>query len=165
VAFPDRNIVLVEGDGGFAQNLNEVGTVANRKLNLKMVIFDNGGYASIRLSQRAYFEGNYIGCDDATGIGLPDWEGFFSAYGIPVAHVTGSIGNDLQVKDVLLGSGPGAVIVHIDKEQPFFPKLTSRIFPDGTMKSNPLHIMMPSLTHEVADKVFKYLPEHLRYAE
>ncbi|MDH6537267.1 thiamine pyrophosphate-binding protein [Aurantimicrobium minutum] len=165
IALPEKNVVLVEGDGGFAQNLNEVGTVANRKLNLKMVIFDNGGYASIRLSQRAYFDGNYIGCDDSTGIGLPHWESFFSAYGIPVAHVTGSIANEELVKEVLLSSGPGAVIVHIDKEQPFFPKLTSRIFPDGTMKSNPLHIMMPSLTNDVADKVFKYLPENFRYAE
>lgn len=165
IAFPNKNIVLVEGDGGFAQNLNEVGTVANRQLNLKMVVFDNGGYASIRLSQRAYFDGNYIGCDDSTGIGLPDWEGFFSAYGIPVAHVSGSIVNDSHVKGVLLNAGPGAVIVHIDKEQPFLPKLTSRIFPDGTMKSNPLHIMMPSLSPEIADQVFKYLPEHMRYAE
>lgn len=165
IAFPNKNIVLVEGDGGFAQNLNEVGTVANRQLNLKMVVFDNGGYASIRLSQRAYFDGNYIGCDDSTGIGLPDWERFFSAYGIPVAHVSGSIVNDSHVKGVLLNAGPGAVIVHIDKEQPFFPKLTSRIFPDGTMKSNPLHIMMPSLSPVIANRVFKYLPEHMRYAE
>lgn len=165
VALPDHNVVLVEGDGGFSQNLNEVGTVANRQLNLKMVVFDNGGYASIRLSQRAYFDGNYIGCDDATGIGLPNWEVFFGAYGIPVAHVYGSLSNDLATKELLLSSGPAAVIVHIDKEQPFFPKLTSRIFPDGTMKSNPLHIMMPSITNEKADLVFKYLPEGLRYSE
>lgn len=165
VALPEKNIVLVEGDGGFAQNLNEVGTVANRNLNLKMVVFDNGGYASIRLSQRAYFDGNYIGCDDSTGIGLPDWETFFSAYGIPVVHVKGSIREESSVKDLILSNGPGAVIVHIDKEQPFYPKLTSRIFPDGTMKSNPLHIMMPSLPKNLADQVFKYLPQELRYSE
>lgn len=165
IALPDRNVVLVEGDGGFSQNLNEVGTVANRQLNLKMVIFDNGGYASIRLSQRAYFDGNYIGCDDATGIGLPNWETFFGAYGIPVSHVYGALSEDRATKELLLSKGPGAVIVHIDKEQPFFPKLTSRIFPDGTMKSNPLHIMMPSLSNEKADLVFKYLPETIRYSE
>lgn len=165
IALPDHNVVLVEGDGGFSQNLNEVGTVANRQLNLKMVIFDNGGYASIRLSQRAYFNGNYIGCDDATGIGLPNWEAFFGAYGIPVSHVNGELSKDQATKELLLSAGPAAVIVHIDKEQPFFPKLTSRIFPDGTMKSNPLHIMMPSLTNEKADLMFRYLPESLRYSE
>lgn len=165
IALPEHNVVLVEGDGGFAQNLNEVGTVANRNLNLKMVVFDNGGYASIRLSQRAYFDGNYIGCDDATGIGLPNWEQFFNSYNIPVRHVYGSIETDEDTKKLLLSNGPGAVIVHIDKEQPFYPKLTSRIFPDGTMKSNPLHIMMPSISNEKADQVFKFLPPELRYAE
>lgn len=165
IALPEKNIVLVEGDGGFAQNINEVGTVANRNLNLKMVVFDNGGYASIRLSQRAYFDGNYIGCDDSTGIGLPNWEKFFAAYGIPVVHVSGSIHKDTEVKSLLLRKGPGAVIVHIDKEQPFYPKLTSRIFPDGTMKSNPLHILMPPISNELADQVFKFLPPELRYAE
>lgn len=165
VAMPEKNIVLVEGDGGFAQNLNEVGTVANRKLNLKMVIFDNGGYASIRLSQRAYFDGNYIGCDSSSGIGLPDWGAFFAAYNIPVAHVHGSIASNSDVKDLLLQNGPGAVVVHINTDQPFYPKLTSRIFPDGTMKSNPLHIMAPNLDPELADRLFKFLPPNMRYSE
>jgi acetolactate synthase-1/2/3 large subunit len=165
VALPDRNIVLVEGDGGFAQNLNEIGTVANRKLNLKMVIFDNGGYASIRLSQKAYFDGHYIGCDAETGIGLPGWPSIFAAYKIPVAEVSGSLGENAHALEILNSTGPGAVIVHVNTDQPFYPKLTSRIFADGSMKSNPLHLMSPPLSNETADVVFKYLPEAMKYAE
>jgi acetolactate synthase-1/2/3 large subunit len=44
---PAKRTVLVEGDGGFAQNLSELGTVQNRALNLKIFIFSNKGYASI----------------------------------------------------------------------------------------------------------------------
>jgi acetolactate synthase-1/2/3 large subunit len=82
VAHPESRTVLVEGDGGFAQNLSELGTVQNRELNLKIFIFSNMGYASIRVSQKAYFAGAYIGCDAATGVGLPDWEKIFGAFGI-----------------------------------------------------------------------------------
>jgi acetolactate synthase-1/2/3 large subunit len=165
VARPNNVTILFEGDGGFAQNLSELGTVENRNLNIKFIINDNGGYASIRISQRAYFEGNYVGCDKETGVGLPKWKELFGAYGIPVFHVDSSITNTPGALDALSGETAAAFIIKVHADQPFLPKLTSRIFPDGTMKSNPLHLMMPPLSHDVADQVFRYLPEHMRYAE
>lgn len=165
IAEPTKTVYLVEGDGGFAQNLNEVGTVANRSLNLKMIVFSNGGYASIRISQRAYFNGNYIGCDAESGIGLPNWEDFFAAYGIPTATLTGKLSDNPEASKILNDPGPGAIVVKVHQEQAFFPKLTSRIFPDGTMKSNPLHLLTPPLSNDVADDVLRYLPEEQRYAQ
>ena len=165
IAMPDKRVVLLEGDGGFAQNLSEVGTVANRNLNLKMVVFSNGGYASIRLSQKAYFDGNYIGCDAETGVGLPNWSEFFTAYGIPSVTISGSLNDSSEALNILSAEGPGAIILNVSKEQPFYPKLTSRIFPDGSMKSNPIHLMFPPLEKPVADAVFAHLPESLKYPE
>lgn len=165
IAKPKQITVLFEGDGGFAQNLSELGTVENRNLNIKFIINDNGGYASIRISQRAYFEGNYVGCDRETGVGLPNWDNLFGAYGIPVFHIEKTLFDTPGAMEALTGENAAAFLIKVHPDQPFLPKLTSRIFPDGTMKSNPLHIMMPSLTNDVADKVFKYLPENLRYAE
>lgn len=165
ISMPEKRVVLLEGDGGFAQNLSEVGTVANRNLNLKMVIFSNGGYASIRLSQKAYFDGNYVGCDAETGIGLPNWKDLFAAYGVPCEEISGSLGNSKEALEILNSPGPGAIILHVSKEQPFYPKLTSRIFTDGSMKSNPIHLMFPALPRDLADTVFKYLPDTLKYPE
>jgi acetolactate synthase-1/2/3 large subunit len=84
VAAKGRRTILVEGDGGFIQNLQELGTVSINRLNLKTFIFDNNGYASIRMTQRNYFSGHYVGCDFETGLGIPRWENLFAAYGIPV---------------------------------------------------------------------------------
>jgi acetolactate synthase-1/2/3 large subunit len=130
-----------------------------------MIVFSNGGYASIRLSQRAYFDGNYIGCDAESGIGLPNWEAFFGAYGIPVATLSGKLADNDKVQEILNTPGPGAVIVKIHEDQAFFPKLTSRIFSDGTMKSNPLHLLNPPLSNELADDLLRYIPAEQRYAE
>lgn len=165
IAMPQKRVVLLEGDGGFAQNLSEVGTVANRNLNLKMIVFSNGGYASIRLSQKAYFDGNYIGCDAETGVGLPNWTAFFSAYGIPSATISGALNDSDEALSILNSPGPGAIILNVSKEQPFYPKLTSRIFPDGSMKSNPIHLMFPPLEKSIAESVFAHLPESLKYPE
>ena len=50
IAGSPRRTILIEGDGGFAQNLQELGTVAINRLNLKMFIFDDQGHASIRMT-------------------------------------------------------------------------------------------------------------------
>ena len=162
IAFKDKRTILVEGDGGFAQNLSEIGTVANRKLNLKMFIFSNLGYASIRVSQKAYFEGNYIGCDGPTGVGLPNWISVFDSYGIPVIEVNKSIKNNENFLTLLNNSGPAAFIINIHPDQSFLPKVTSRIFSDGKMKSNPIHLMDPQLPEHVAQECFSFLPLNLR---
>ena len=90
VAAGGRRTVLIEGDGGFMQNLQELGTVRAQKLNLKIFLFDDNGYASIRMTQSNYFGGRYVGCDIETGLGIPNWEPLFAAYDIPSdAHRAG----------------------------------------------------------------------------
>jgi acetolactate synthase-1/2/3 large subunit len=162
MANPKNRTVLVEGDGGFAQNISELGTVQNRALNLKIFIFSNTGYASIRVSQKAYFSGAYIGCDGATGVGLPNWERIFSSYSIPSVTINGSLNENSDAMELLDKRGPAAFIVNLHPDQSFLPKVTSKIFPDGKMKSNPIHLMQPELPDELAQEVFRYLPENLR---
>lgn len=154
--------VLVEGDGGFAQNLQELGTIKVRNLNLKMFIFSNLGYASIRVSQKAYFNGAYIGCDGLTGVGLPDWEKLFGAYDIPVVRINSSLLGNEKALEMLNAVGPAAFVVDIHPDQSYLPKVTSRIFPDGKMRSNPIHLMDPQLDNETSNLIFKYLPSELR---
>jgi acetolactate synthase-1/2/3 large subunit len=162
VANPEKKVILFEGDGGFVQNLQEIGTVANRNLNLKMFIYDNGGYASIRISQKSYFSGNYLGCDSQTGIGLPDWMKIFGAWDINAYEITGRLEENKDAFDSFNKTGPSAFILKVHKEQPFLPKITSSVRENGTIESNPIHLMYPPLEDDVANLVFKYLPDNLR---
>ena len=155
-ANPEQRVILVEGDGGFAQNLQEIGTVGVNRLNLKIFIFDDSGYASIRSTQRSYFGGRYVGCDIETGLGLPNWAALFAAYGIPVVRVEPGFESSTDFAALLESDGPGAFIVKVDPEQTYFPKITSRVTPTG-MASNPLHQMSPDLPEAVVGKVARYL--------
>jgi acetolactate synthase-1/2/3 large subunit len=165
LANPTKRTVLVEGDGGFAQNLSEVGTVANRKLNLKMFIFSNLGYASIRVTQKAYFAGNYLGCDSDTGLELPEWSEIFASYGIPSIEITKTLSGNSEAIELLESSGPAAFIVKVHPDQSYLPKITSRVFSDGKMRSNPLHLMDPQLPIEISSEVFPYLPKNYQSIE
>lgn len=146
VAAPDRRVVLVEGDGGFTQNLQELATVAANALNLKIFLFSNNGYASIRMTQKNYFGGAYLGCDVESGLGFPDWSKLFDSYGIPMMTLEDGWFGRADFQPAFTGSTPFAFMVPIDPSQTFFPKISSRVRADGGMESNPLHRMSPDLS-------------------
>jgi acetolactate synthase-1/2/3 large subunit len=156
-ANPGKRTILIEGDGGFAQNVQEVGTVAVGKLPIKIFIFDDGGYASIRMTQANYFNGEYVGCDRETGLGLPHWPDLFAAYGVRAHTLDASNPFSAEVLAMLDDDKPAAFIVPIDPKQTYFPKIASRVMENGMMESNPLHLMSPELSQVVASEVLKYL--------
>jgi acetolactate synthase-1/2/3 large subunit len=149
--------ILIEGDGGFAQNLQELGTVAAQGLNIKVFIFSNSGYASIRMTQKNYFAGAYLGCDIDTGLGLPDWKHIAAAYGIKFFSLNSSETLKEDIGQILEDHEPCFIEVKIDPDQTYFPKITSRILANGTMASNPLHLMSPDLSNEEINEFLPYL--------
>jgi acetolactate synthase-1/2/3 large subunit len=156
-ANPNKRVVLVEGDGGFSQNLQEIGTAAINSLNVKMFILDDSGYASIRMTQKNYFEGRYVGCDKETGLGLPIWDKLFQAWGIQVMRLEPGYEETSKFLSAFASNEPYAFIVSIDPEQTYFPKISSRVTDSGAMESNPLHLMTPELTDEEIALYLKYL--------
>jgi acetolactate synthase I/II/III large subunit len=157
IANPHKRVVLVEGDGGFAQNIQEIGTVKINKCRLKMFIFDDGGYASIRMTQRSYFNGRYVGCDINTGLGLPDWCKLFEAWKLSCFKLDPNTIKSAEFLEAFNNSDSVAFIVRINPDQTYYPKITSRILDDGSMESNPLHHMTPDLLPEIKKIVFRYI--------
>ncbi len=142
-----RRTILIEGDGGFAQNMQEVGTAEINQLNLKMFVFHDQGHASIRMTQMNYFKGKYLGCDRQSGLGLPQWDNLFPAWGVPVVHVNRGFEKDPVFLEHFNKPGLCAFIVHVDPQQSYFPKISSRITESGSMESNPIDRMTPEVDY------------------
>jgi acetolactate synthase-1/2/3 large subunit len=157
IANPHKRTILVEGDGGFTQNLQEIGTAAINQLNLKIFIFDDAGYASIRMTQKNYFGGRYVGCDTNTGLGLPNWEKLFAAWDVPVIRLSKGFENAPEFAKSFNTASTAAYIVSIDPAQTYFPKIASRVTDSGAMESNPLHLMNPDLTEQESLQYLKYI--------
>jgi acetolactate synthase-1/2/3 large subunit len=138
-----KRTILIEGDGGFAQNMQELGTAELNKLNLKIFIFNDQGHASIRMTQVNYFKGKYLGCDRNSGLGLPHWNSLFAAWNIPVMEVNRGYAEDKEFLAKFNEKGIHAFLVKIDPEQTYFPKISSRITNIGSMESNPIDMMSP----------------------
>jgi len=60
-----------------------------------------------------------------------------------------------ELDTILNIQGPCLLILKVDPEQTYYPKITSRVLPDGSMASNPLHLMTPDLS---PDQIKAYLP-------
>ncbi len=158
IANPEKRVILTEGDGGFSQNLQELAIVDYHRLNLKIFLFENSGYASIRMTQKNYFNGKYVGCDNNTGLGFPDWFKLFDAYNIKSHEINSKdfVNNEIFL-DYFNSDSPVAFIVRIDPEQTYLPKIASKVAKEGGMVSNPLHIMSPELDDKVKSKLIKYI--------
>ncbi|CAB4783335.1 MAG: thiamine pyrophosphate-binding protein [Actinobacteria bacterium] len=143
-----RRSVLVEGDGGFSQNLQELATVAVQKLNLKMFIFANNGYASIRMTQKNYFDGAYLGCDVESGLGFPDWQILARAFGIDSMTLSEGFQSDPSFLESWKNANSCLYVVPIHPEQTYFPKIASQVTASGSMESAPLHKMTPVILDE-----------------
>ena len=158
----EKRVLLVEGDGSFSQNLQELAIVSRNKLNIRIFIFDNGGYASIRATQKKFFNGEYVGCDETTGLGFPDWEILFKAYGIPCETV---VRDDLDKEDIgqLLNrpDGPHGFIVKVDPDGRSWPLVRTVLSSDGKLSSAPLFDMAPRIPEEERRIFGKYLQPDL----
>lgn len=157
MAHPGKRTFLIEGDGGFSQNLQELATVAVNDLPIKTFIFANNGYGSIRMTQKNYFGGAYLGCDTETGLGFPDWDMLFQSFGINSITLDKDWSTNEEVLTALRSDKPYGFIVPIDPLQTYWPKITSRIVEGGGMESNPLHMMSPDLAPDLFTQVTKYL--------
>jgi acetolactate synthase I/II/III large subunit len=155
LAHPGRRTLLIEGDGGFSQNLQELATVDAHRLPLKIFIFDNDGYASIRMTQRNYFDGGYLGCDSKTGLGFPDWPRLFAAFSIPSLQLDEKFADSSEFAAMFGSAQPAAFIVPVHPEQSYFPKVTSRVTAGGGMESNPIYLMDPPVDAVVWNQIYR----------
>lgn len=133
----NKQVVCIDGDGGFQMNIQELQTIKNYNLPVKIFIINNGCYGIIKQFQDAYFSSRYI-ASNRGDYSVPDFVKIATAYGIESLEATKQ--NYKQVVESALSSTSAVLVnVIIDREQKLTPKLEF---------GNPLEDMSPYLTTE-----------------
>lgn len=148
VASGASSIVAVEGDGSMMMNIQELQTVRMLNLPLKLFLFNNHGYASIRNTQRNYFEGRYVGTGPEGRLGLPDFVALARANGIAAMRIDDASQLVDGVREAMAQRGPILIDVHVQSDEALWPKSAALPQPDGTMRSMPLEDMSPLLPRD-----------------
>jgi acetolactate synthase-1/2/3 large subunit len=140
--------ILVDGDGGFQFNIQELETVRRLQLPIKFFILNNDGYASIRASQQAYFGEPQIGANAATGLTVPELAKIAASYEIPSRVIHDQMRLREEVREILATPGPMVVDVRVIPDESRAPRLQSYQRADGSMASKPLEDLFPFLSRE-----------------
>ncbi len=148
-AEPNKQITCLNCDGGIMMNLQELQTIVQHKLPVKIFIFNNDGYLMIKHTQKLFFNGRYNSVDSSTGIQLPEFERI--AYGFKIPYIRIDKIEDLDGMDLNYNS-PVIIEVFMDPEQNFIPKVKGVILEDESIFAPPLEEMSPLLPFETIQK-------------
>lgn len=143
LAAPERVTVCLAGDGSVQMNIQELATIAHHRLPIKIFVLNNGGYLSIRSTQANFFK-LLVGEGPDSGVSLPDYAAVARGYGVAACALDVTRAG-AHIAEVLARPGPELVVVELDRQQGFEPKLSSRRLPDGRMVTAPLEDMAPFL--------------------
>jgi len=161
VANPGREVVAVDGDGGFVFNIQELETVRRLRLPIKFFVMNNDGYSSIRASQRGYFGKANLGCDRSNGLTVPDLVRVGEAFGLTSTSIRDQRNLRADVRRVLDTQGPVVCDVRVLPDEMRAPRLQSYQKADGSFVSKPLEDLFPFLPREefLANMIVDPLPE------
>lgn len=147
----DNTTICVTGDGSLMTNIHDLAVTSHYKLNVKLFVLNNGGYLSIRNTQRDFFNGMLVGTDVASGVFIPELESQAKTYHLQflrcerAADLRGVIDRALAIE------GPVLVEINALHDQRMIPSVMSERLPDGRMQSKPLHEMYPYLPQDEVD--------------
>lgn len=114
---PDRQVVVFTGDGGMQMTIQELGTIAQENLAVKIVILNNHFLGMVRQWQELFFEKRY----SFTEILSPDFVKVADAYGIPGRSVHNRSELESAMSTMIDHKGPYLLEVMIEKEDNIFP--------------------------------------------
>ncbi len=129
LARPDEPVWAISGDGGFQMNMQEIATMVQEGIPVKMAVFNNGYLGMVRQWQQFFHGRRY----SATPIWSPDYVRLAEAYGIFGRRVESGAEVDDAVREAIAYPGPALVEFLIEQEANVFPMI-----PPGASLSEPI---------------------------
>jgi acetolactate synthase-1/2/3 large subunit len=136
-----NRVICVHGDGGLQMNLQELQTMFHHKCKIKLFVFNNEGYLSIKHTQTMNCDGHLMGCDKSSGLTLPSTEKIAKAYGFNYYRITDTTQIESALEDILLDDEMQIIEVFLHPMQPYTPKVVSYKNAAGQMVSPALDDM------------------------
>ena len=148
-----RPVFTLVGEGGLQLNIHALQTIKQNKLPVKIIVFNNGGYHSIHMTQNAYFNGHFVASGPESGVSFPPISGLAALYGLVYYSVACNADVDSALKAFIASPDAAFLEVFVDPAKACEPKVASMKLPDGSMISRPLEDMAPLLDRDELKKI------------
>ena len=157
IAEPEKMVVPILGEGSFQLNIQELQTIVQYKLPIKILLFNNGAYGAIEITQTNFFK-NKFGVDESSGLSFPDSSKIASAYGIKylVARKNEDI---MSCLEEFINCKEAVILEVFCCIQGRYPRLNAIKNDDGTFTNRPFEDMDPFLSREefVSEMIVKII--------
>lgn len=126
MANPERQVICLTGDGGAMMNIQELQTIAQHNLPVSLFVFENRGYATMRIAQNNHFNREVISGEDS-GLALPNFYSVARAFGIPAHDVSKLETVEGIMRNRRKRVDPCLVVLHMQDNQLIAPRLQARL--------------------------------------
>lgn len=117
IAKPERTVCLFCGDGGFQMTMQELGTIIQEKLDIKMILMNNNYLGMVRQWQELFFDQRY----SSTPMVNPDFTTIANAYNIPTKLVTKREDLDDAITDMINSDNSFLLVVNVQEQSLVYP--------------------------------------------
>ena len=148
-----KKIFCITGDGGLMFNLQELQTVKHYKIPMKIFVFENKGYLTMKLMQKKNF-GRVVGADPKSGVSIPNLKKVANAFGLKYLKINKNNISNL-LKKIIVDNKPYLVEVNIDPYQELTPRLQNKIDQKGNFIIPRFDDMYPFLNKNELQKEIK----------
>ncbi len=136
MALPNEQVICISGDASFQMNLQELGTIKQYGLNVKIVIINNGWQGMVRQWQEAFYEENYSSSEMAPS--MPDFMLLAQAYGIKGITVNNREDLPDAIAAMLAHDGPVLLNAQVKRDENCYPMV-----PGGKSNAEMLGLAKP----------------------
>jgi len=143
-----QRVICFDGDGSIQLNIHELQVIKHHNLPIKLFIYSNDGYLSIKNTQDNLFAGKHVAVDKESGVSCPDIVKIGRAYGIKTERINNHTDMEEKIKKVLAYPGPIICDINAVRELMLSPKLMAKKLPNGQFASPPLEDMGPFLPRD-----------------
>ncbi len=119
MAFPDAQVVCVAGDASILMNIQELGTLSQYSLPVKVVVLNNGWQGMVRQWQESFYDERYSN-SEMTG-GMPDFPALAEAFGVRGVRITERATLHQQLAEALAHPGPAFIDVAVRRNENCYP--------------------------------------------
>ena len=140
----NQNVICITGDGGLMFNIQELQTISQYKIPMKIFIIENEGYLTMKLMQKKNFN-RFVGSNKVSGISFPSFEAIGKVFNFKYFKLKKNI-MEKQIKKIISIQEPVLIEVNMPPNQQLIPRIQNKLLSNGSFFTPKLDDLYPFLS-------------------
>ena len=147
-----KRVICLSGEGGLQMNIQELATIMHNKIPIKIFIFNNGGYLTIKQTQQLGFDGRIMGSDKNSGLSFPNYKKIAESHKFKYFNIKSNKKLKNTLKKIIYSKGASICELVMDPNEEQIPKAINKRTPEGKSVPTKFEDMYPFLDRKTLEE-------------